>query len=495
MNQTEVLVVGAGPVGLTLAAELARRGVPSRIIDQSVGPSTTSKAIAIQPRTLEIFSHMGLVDEVMARGFVVGAGNFYLNGRPLARVDFHDLDSPYGFIVDLPQNETEEVLLEHLARNGLHVERETRLLRLEQDPEGVSADVAGRERSETLRCSYVVGCDGAYSTVRHTLGLKYESSPLPELLVLGDVMVDWLYPHEFHMFMHADGFLVCFPLQGGRYRLIAEVTAQELPLIPGAENPPKATPERFREIVRRRAQADADIGDVTWLAGFRIQHQVVEQYGQGRVFVAGDAAHVPSPAGGQGMNTGIQDACNLAWKIQLALRGHASTGLLDSYSAERAPVGRDMVALSDRLGHSAPDDVSTLVEQISEIGIHYRNSPIVGEDWRGDGGPQPGDRAPVIGLNGTAHHVLLFAGDRPDLEALQRISDLMPKGIVGPRLVTKRPLPWDDPLLLDEDGSIHSKYGATSSCMYLIRPDGYIGYRALPAQPDRIEAYLRKVFR
>ncbi len=214
MNQTEVLVVGAGPVGLTLAAELARRGVPSRIIDQSVGPSTTSKAIAIQPRTLEIFSHMGLVDEVMARGFVVGAGNFYLNGRPLARVDFHDLDSPYGFIVDLPQNETEEVLLEHLARNGLHVERETRLLRLEQDPAGVSVDVAGREGSETLRCSYVVGCDGAYSTVRHTLGLKFVSSPVPELLVLGDLMVDWLYPHEFHMFMHADGFLVCFPLQG-----------------------------------------------------------------------------------------------------------------------------------------------------------------------------------------------------------------------------------------------------------------------------------------
>ncbi len=495
MSQTEVLVVGAGPVGLTLAAELARRGVPSRIIDQSVGPSTTSKAIAIQPRTLEIFSHMGLVDEVMARGFVVGAGNFYLNGRPVARVDFHDLDSPYGFIVDLPQNETEEVLLEHLARNGLEVERDTRLLRLEQDSEGVSVGVARREHSETLRCSYVIGCDGAYSTVRHMLGLKFVSSPVPELLVLGDVMVDWLYPHEVHMFMHADGFLVCFPLPGGRYRLIAEVTAQEMPLIPGIDRPPKATPERFREIVRRRAQADADISDVTWLAGFRIQHQVVEQYGQGRVFVAGDAAHVPSPAGGQGMNTGIQDACNLAWKIQLALRGHAAKGLLDSYSAERAPVGRNMVALSDRLGHTTPEDVSRLVDQISEIGIHYRNSPIVGEDWQGDGGPRPGDRAPVIGLNGTSHHVLLFAGDQPDLEALKHIGDMMPKGIVGPRLVTKHPLDWSEPLLLDEDGSIHRKYGAESSCVYLIRPDGYVGYRGCPAQPDRIEAYLRKVFR
>ncbi len=195
------------------------------------------------------------------------------------------------------------------------------------------------------------------------------------------------------------------------------------------------------------------------------------------------------------MNTGIQDACNLAWKIQLALRGHASTGLLDSYSAERAPVGASMVALSDRLGHAAPGDVSTLVDQISEIGIHYRNSPIVSEDWQGDGGPQPGDRAPVIGLNGTAHHVLLFAGDQPDLEALKRIGDLLPKGIVGPRLVAKQPHPWNGPLLLDQDGSIHRKYGATSACMYLILPDGYIGYRALPAQPDQIEAYLKKVFR
>lgn len=493
MSRTEVLVVGAGPVGLALAAELARRGVHSRIIDQSVGPSTTSKAIAIQPRTLEIFRQMGLVDEVIARGFMVGNGNFYMNGRPLARVDFHELDSPYGFIVDLPQNETEEVLLEHLSRHGLKVERDTRLLRLEQDAEGVSCDVAHAEGSETIVASYVVGCDGAYSTVRHTLGLKCSQSAVAEHLILADVEVDWLYPHELHMFLHAEGFLVCFPLAAGRYRLIAEVTDEATV---DATHTPKATLERFREIIRRRADADANISGVTWLAGFRIQHQVAEEYGIGRVFVAGDAAHVPSPAGGQGMNTGIQDACNLAWKIALALQGRASDDLLDSYSAERAPVGRDMVALSDSLGHLQVQGLPNLIQQISEIGIHYRDSPIVAQDWCGDGGPRPGDRAPLVeGLNGTAHHLLLFTGDQPDMERLEKVRSLMPKGWVYPSLITKREVKWSDPLIFDDDGSIHKKFAAMSSCMYLVRPDGYIGYRGCPENPELVSAYLKTVFK
>lgn len=497
MSQTEVLVVGAGPVGLTLAAELARRGVRSRIVDQSVGPSTTSKAIAIQPRTLEVFRQMGLIDEVLARGFVVGAGNFYWNGRPLARIDFRQIDSPYGFIVDLPQNETEDVLLEHLARHGLEVERDTRLLGFEQDEEGVSCDVARPSGSETIRCSYVVGCDGAYSTVRHKLGLKSSSSPQPELLILADVDVDWLYPHELHMFTHAEGFLVCFPLTAQRYRLIADVTDQEAAEgLRGGERAPKATPERFREIIRRRADPDAKISDVTWLAGFRIQHRVVDEYGKGRVFVAGDAAHVPSPAGGQGMNTGIQDACNLAWKIQLALRGVAADGLLASYSAERAPVGRDMIALSDRMGHAPASDVSTLVQQISEIGINYRESPIVAQDWRGNGGPQPGDRAPLVdGLDGSTHHLLLFTGDDPDLEALAVARNLMPKGLVHPCLIATRAVAWDDSVILDEDRRLHDKFGAKTSCLYLVRPDGYVGYRGCPGDAGHLSAYMKTVFK
>ena len=495
MSETDVLIVGAGPVGLTLAAELARRGVHSRLIDQSAGPSTTSKAIAIQPRTLEIFQHMGLVDEILARGAMVGAGNFYWNGRPFARVDFSEIDSPYRFILDLPQNETEEVLLEHIARHGLTVERDTRLLRFGQDDEGVSADVVRSSGSETIRSSYVVGCDGAYSTVRHALGLEAHGSPNPELLILADADVDWLYPHELHVFMHADGFLACFPLNARRYRLIADVTDQEPPAA-NHERPPKATLERFRDIIRRRADNDAKISDVTWLAGFRIRHQVVNEYGKGRVFVAGDAAHVPSPAGGQGMNTGIQDACNLAWKIQLALRGRAAGGLLESYSAERAPIGRSVVALSDRIGHTPDSDVSKLVGQISEIAIHYRESPIVGEDWHRNGGPAPGDRAPVVeGLDRSAHHLLMFTGEEPDLEMLARLRALTPRDLVYPALIASRPIEWDAPVIVDRDHRLHRKYGATSACLYLLRPDGYVGYRASPPNPTRLAAYLKTVFR
>lgn len=495
MNQAEVLVVGAGPVGLTLAAELARRGVVSRIIDQSVGPSTTSKAIAIQPRTLEIFRHMGIVDEVLARGFLVGAGNFYCNGRLLARIDFHELDSPYGFMVDLPQNETEQVLLEHLARNGLRVEHETRLLQLKQDSGGVEVEVARPSGGETIRAQYVVGCDGAHSTVRHALGLEYATSPAPELVALADAQVDWLYPSELHIFMHSDGFLACFPLPGGRFRLIADITAQE-PEDAAQSRPPRATPERLRSIIRRRADPDANISEITWLAAFAIQRQAVKCYSRGRAFLAGDAAHVPSPAGGQGMNTGIQDACNLAWKMQLVLRGDATETLLESYNAERAPVGRDVVALSDAFAQAATSGLASMVHQISEIGINYRQSPIVAQDWNRPGGPQPGDRAPVIGdLNGTSHHLLLFsAGDR-DLSRLAELQRAAPEGIVATRLVTPSPVEWNAPLLLDENLSIHKQYGATSNCAYLIRPDGYVAYRCSPADPERLCSYLRSVLR
>jgi 2-polyprenyl-6-methoxyphenol hydroxylase-like FAD-dependent oxidoreductase len=496
MSRTEVLVVGAGPVGLALAAELARRGVQPRIIDQAVGPSTTSKAIAIQPRTLEIFRRMGIVDEVLARGFMVGAGNFYSNGRTLARIEFRDLDSPYGFIVDLPQNETEEVLLEHLARRGVEVERDTRMLGLEQDDEGVSVQVIRAAGNEAIRCSYLVGCDGAYSTVRHALNLPLARSPIAQQLLLADMNVDWLYPHELHVFLHADGFLSCFPLPGGHYRFIADVTAQEP--AGDSERAPRATPDRIREIVRHRADAEATVSEPTWLAGFRIRHQAARQYSRGRVFVAGDAAHVPSPAGGQGMNTGIQDACNLAWKIQLSLRGHAAAGLLESYTAEREPVGRHVVALSDRLTQpeAAMVDRSDLLNQISEIGIDYRESPIVAQDWQNPSGPLPGDRAPLIdGLNGVTHHLLLFTGNEPDIAALSEIGRLVPKGVVCSHLIATRPVEWEGSLIPDRRRVIHERFGAESSCLYLIRPDGYIGYRASPPDPARLGVYLSKVFR
>jgi len=494
MSRTEVLVVGAGPVGLALAAELARRGVHPRIIDQSIGPSITSKAIAIQPRTLEIFRRLGIVDEVLARGYVVGAGNFYSKGRTLARVEFGQLDSPYGFIVDLPQNETEEILLEHLARHGIAVERGTRLLRLEQNDDVVTVGVAGPNGIETTLANYVVGCDGAHSTVRHALDLKVAISPDEQQLLLADMTIDWIYPHELHVFLHDEGFVSCFPLPGGRYRFIADVTDQETP---GADRQPIATPGRIREIVRRRVDADATLSEPTWLAGFRIRHQIAREYGKGRVFVAGDAAHVPSPAGGQGMNTGIQDATNLAWKIQLSLRGQAANGLLESYSDEREPIGRDMVELSDQWTSAEvpPACGADLVRQISEIGINYRNSPIVAEDWNGEGGPHCGDRAPLIReLNGAGHSLLLFTGENPDLAALGAIAEEMPKGVVCTHLIATSPVEWDGSQIHDGDRAIHGRYGAQSSCLYLIRPDGYIAYRASEPDADRTAAYMSKVF-
>ncbi|MGH2482404.1 MAG: FAD-dependent monooxygenase, partial [Ktedonobacteraceae bacterium] len=323
-------------------------------------------------------------------------------------------------MLDLAQSETEKIFTTHLAKLGVVIERQVELVELVQDEQGITATLrhaGGRE--EVVKCTWLIGCDGAHSTVRHLLQMPFAGVAYPEDFALADVKIHWSLPDdELHLMLHADGIFAAFPLPGGRYRLIVETSEHA-----HKEKQPDPTLQDFQRYLKERGPEGATLDDPVWMSAFRISARKVEHYRQGHVFLAGDAAHIHSPAGGQGMNTGIQDVCNLAWKLALVHTHHAPLTLLDSYEAERHPVAESVLQTSDLLirmatirqpllqqvrNHVVPI-LSQLeivqrrfVEQISELTIHYRNSPIVSEHIGLPAhllvhkGPKSGDRAPAV---------------------------------------------------------------------------------------------------
>lgn len=408
---TDVLITGAGPVGLSAAAELRRHGVSCRLVDRLPARLPYAKAVGIQPRTLEIWDRMGLARTVLETAVSLRGQLIYVNGTERARIELMlPPEVPYRFAA-LPQYETERILEEHLAALGTVIERGTELLSFTQDGDG-DADGPGGVTSllrtasggeEELRTRYLIGCDGAHSTVRKGLGLSYEGGAFAEEYMLADVVTDWDLPGGYGVrstHQGADGstddLLVCIPLPGrGRYRM-SMLVPPELSAEPsdgragGSPGGPGAgdgvlhgleggrVPElsHIQAVVDRLAPVPATVSGMRWSSVFRISHRIVDRYGDGRVFVAGDAAHIHPPTGAQGMNTGIQDACNLAWKLALTLRGSAGPALPASYDAERRPVGEEVVGRTVRHAtqgmESDEDDPRTVLLREAQLLVGYR---------------------------------------------------------------------------------------------------------------------------
>jgi 2-polyprenyl-6-methoxyphenol hydroxylase-like FAD-dependent oxidoreductase len=542
-NGAEVLVVGAGPTGLVMASQLARHGVPVRIVDKNPAPSSVSKAIAVQARTLEVFDDMGIVQEALDHGIRVRAANIYSNGHRMAHLSLASVDSSYNFALDLAQNETEKILGRYLDRLGVRIEWQVELLGFTQDADAVTATLRYTDGQEdTVSTPWLIGCDGAHSTVRHTLGLPFEGAPYPEGWALLEAKIQWELPaDEWHLFMQPEGVFAAFPLRDGDWRMMAsaEPYAGDGPL-------PEPTLEEFQQYIEERAVSDATISDPVWMSPFRIHMRRASHFRRGRAFMAGDAVHIHSPAGGQGMNTGIQDSYNLAWKLALVQAGQAPKPLLDSYEAEREPVAESVLHMSDlmiRIGTIRNPVVATirdrlypavseipalarrLTERISELDINYRKSPIVAEHHEGMfgspwfGGPHPGDRAPdasplkVTGvgttslfdiLRGTKHTLLLFAGVEPHTDTWKRL-DMVVEQVrdrYGTHIqvyqVTAGNTPSagstsDGKLLQDPELALHHRFGAHSECLYLVRPDGYVGFRSRPANGASLQDYLGRI--
>ncbi len=479
----QVLIVGAGPVGLTLAAELARFGVRVRIIDRSPSASQTSKALVIWSRTVELMDRMGCSQAFLDAGLRATGASIRSGRTVLGHTGFDDIASPYNFALMLPQCDTERLLEAHLQHLGVEVERKVSLTGFSQTSHGVEARLAragGPE--EVVHTSWLVGCDGAHSTVRHALGLAFEGAPQGDDWMLADVRLDGgdrPPADEIATFLHPDGPFVVFPIPGGRSRIVASV---------GKTVAGRARQEPTLSDVQAMADARAGFGwrvaDPVWLSNFRINERKVSEYARGRVFLAGDAAHVHSPAGGQGMNTGMQDAFNLSWKLAMVVRGDAGPRLLDSYTPERSAVGdmvlrnatrmTEMGTLAHRSAQAARNLVlrfmlglhavqERMATTMSEVGIAYANSPLSVGRRAGERLPPARYAGPPPG-SGSAPRCVLFAADAER----------------GAALAARFPGALDPVARPPPDGR----------SLLIVRPDGYVGLSAAPDDWAEAERYL-----
>jgi 2-polyprenyl-6-methoxyphenol hydroxylase-like FAD-dependent oxidoreductase len=489
MMGADVLVIGAGPVGLTMAAELARFGVSVRIVEKAPTRTDKSKALVVWSRSMELIDRMGCAKAFLATGHKAVAANIVAGATQIAHVDFKDVASPYPFGLMIPQSETERLLEAHLQSLGVAVERQVEVTGFAATNDAVTATLRHADgRQESLTTSWMIGCDGAHSTARHGLGMAFDGDTQPSDWVLADLHLSGRAPptNEVDLFWHEDGILAFFPIAADRYRVIADVgTAQ------GSGSRPDPTLAEVQALMDRRGPGGIHAADPVWLASFRINERKVKNYRAGRVFLAGDAAHIHSPAGGQGMNTGMQDAFNLAWKLALVCHGVcAPEPLLGSYSAERSAVGDQVLQDATRLTAIAVarnplvqalrNTVAKLVlglspvrhgvaDKLAEVSIGYPHSPLNGPHAHFLHGAAPGERvAPRSGeLPIGAGHLPRFVLFATDAEGAAAVATRFP-ALLDPQA---RPP-------LAEDG------------IWLVRPDGYVAMTASADGWSIVEEYL-----
>jgi 2-polyprenyl-6-methoxyphenol hydroxylase-like FAD-dependent oxidoreductase len=479
-NAPTALIVGAGPTGLTLACELARRGVAFRIVEAAPGPQPGSRGKGVQPRTLEVFHDLGIVDRVVAHGRMAmptrstapdgqvtlgGAIPETLRNRP---------DIPYPASLITPEWRIEEALRLRLAELGGAVEFGTALSRFEQSDEGVSAVVVNGGESETVMARWLIGCDGGHSTVRKQGEFAFVGETREEVrMIVADAEVEGIDRDVWHMWLHREGLVALCPLPSTR-------VFQYQALIAPGQDPAFSLANMQSILERRTGRNDICLHEPEWSTLWRANIRLVDRYCKGRVFLAGDAAHIHSPAGGQGMNTGIQDAYNLGWKLAAVAKG-ASLALLDTYEAERRPVAAGVLALSNALLEQTLErknittrrDASTM-----QLGVGYRGSVLVRDD-RDEAAPlRAGDRAPdatkLTTVEGERRLFDLTRGGRFTLLSFGAAPAVEPSPFELRTLhVVERPTGPDD--IADTEGHLARAYGATERTLVLIRPDGYVG--------------------
>jgi 2-polyprenyl-6-methoxyphenol hydroxylase-like FAD-dependent oxidoreductase len=544
-NSGDVLIVGAGPVGLTAAVALTRNGVRCRLIDRNESRTDKSKALVLWSRTLELLDGLGGASRFLDTGMRAHGASLYGHGKRLVHANLDDIDSPYPFALMLPQCETERVLEEWVASLGVTIERRVELRAIVPDGDGIAATLVHPDgREEHVRTPWLVACDGAHSTVRHQLGLDFAGKADADDWILADVHVEGpLANDEISLYWHERGVLAMFPMIGDRFRLIADIGPH-----PELAQPATPTLAEAQALLDERGPGRLLLKDPVWLSGFRINERKLARYRHGRVLFAGDAAHVHSPAGGQGMNTGMQDACNLAWKLGLVQSGRARDTLLDSFDVERSEIGDRVLrnagaltrvaTLRNPLAQNLRDHLVPLIASLefvqarfkatlTELDIDYPTSPLNGEHrgrsahpWLLRGGVRPGARAldaslvepktcaPTTlfaALDGTSHTLLLLTGPEPDAAHVdllldvanavtQRFGALVSPLLVLPDTVPGTHVPASLRALHDPELMLHGRYAATSASLYLVRPDGYVAYRALPPDAEHLLAHLELYF-
>ncbi len=520
-NNVDVLIVGAGPVGLFCANELNRHGLTCRIIDKKSHISEKSKALGIHIRTLDVLQDTGFIKEILMQGHPVEGVVFNSNGTILVTITFADIEANRHFLIDLPQDKTEAILYQSLGQKGINVEWETELTDVTQSPTEITATIKkSNNKIELFNANWLIACDGAHSTVRHKLNAEFKGDKYQKAWWLADLLIDWdVSDKHMSLYINNRGPLACFPMGDKRYRLV--MTAPE-----GSTADPT-----LDDIVQEFKQRSSDAAILTnpiWLSQFTIHHRQIQQYRYDRIFFAGDAAHIHSPMGGQGLNTGIQDIYNLVWKLALVEKGKAKPELLNSYHEERFPVGHAVLKKTDkmtrlilltnpllirlrnsfiRLLFNLRTVRNFIIRDTAELSISYAKSSIVHHS----GSARhliPGEYLPTFELmnpltnrlasstvitQGTEHHLFLFAGmNNKKIAELVRIANSIankfPSSIkVHLILINKSDLTntisnqW-----IDEHLQIHKQFDLTKPTLLLVRPDKYIGFLQKPVNEQNL---------
>jgi 2-polyprenyl-6-methoxyphenol hydroxylase-like FAD-dependent oxidoreductase len=488
---TEVLICGAGAAGLTLAIDLARRGVSFRLIEKMDVPFQGSRGKGIQPRTLEVFEDLGIVDRIAAIGRPYPPQREYRTDGAYTDSDVIECREPtpaepYQVPLMIPQVLTEAVMRARLLELGHRVEFGCELIGFEQDRDGVTARLAGKAGEATVRARYLVGADGGRSFVRHALGIEFPGKTLGVRAVVADVVLTGLGRDAWHRFHEGsmDRMISLCPLAGtGMFQLQAPV-----PL----EGHVDLSVEGLNKMIAERSgRDDIHIAQASWASAFNMNARLADRYRDGRVFLAGDAAHTHPPTGGQGLNTSVQDAYNLGWKLAAALRG-APDALLDSYEGERRPIAAGMLGLSTRLLDAARRGEMRRGREAQQLDLGYPDSPLALEQPERNRGVLAGDRAPDAPLRGAGgQSIRLFEvlkGGRWTLLGFEAERTLAapPAGlhvhIIGPQ---------GD--LIDERNDFRDAWALASGDWALVRPDGYIGAIVSSDHAAMLESYLRAV--
>ena len=510
-TKTDVIIIGAGPTGLALACQFIRYGVDFVIVDKNETTTPHSKAIGVQARTLEIYEQIGLADKLIDMGWKAERARLIVGGEVRGEVNLSEIGkgmSAYPYVLMVEQGKHESMLHDYIRSNGRSVRWSTELQEFKQDDNGVVATVKNPNGEiETIEAKFLVGADGAKSPVRRSLGLAFGGSTFERMFYVADVDIDWDLGHNaLTVVLMKNNLLAFFPMTGERQWRIVGTFPEEF-----SKDEGDVLYEEIEEQIKRDSELKLDITKVNWFSTYKVHTRHVEKFREGRCFLAGDAAHIHTPAGAQGMNTGIQDGYNLAWKLAMVLRENADEKLLDSYNAERLPNAKALLKTTDRFfslvaspepvlayirTHIFPyiagfavtlDSVKNFVfPRISQIGINYRDSALSGHENDGDLEVKAGDRMPYLLVDGKSVYDALH---EPKFHLISFSDGLAEDGAAEMNIdfdsfLTRRHLPLYP--------HIAEAFGTTESFNVLLRPDNYIGLISKGDSLEPVEKYLEE---
>jgi 2-polyprenyl-6-methoxyphenol hydroxylase-like FAD-dependent oxidoreductase len=512
--KTDVVIIGAGPTGLSLACQFIRHGVDFVIVEKNESVTSFSKALGVHARTLEIYEQMGLAEQAKEQGAIAGKVRMLEGGEIRGEVDISSVGqgiSAYPYMLVLAQDKNERLLYDYILAHGHDVRWQTELQSLSQNEASVTAQVKTADgMAQTIEAKYLVGCDGPRSPVRHALGLTFEGSTFERLFYVADVQIDWQYGHDaLQVCMTKNGAVAFFPMRGERrYRIVGAFPEG------WAQDAGEILYEEIEQRIKAEAEIELDISHVNWFSVYKVHSRHVNKFSEGRSFLAGDSAHIHTPAGGQGMNTGIQDGYNLAWKLAFVLKGAGGERILESYNEERLENARRLLDTTDRMFNIAAgtdwffnvirttvfpplakyilafDAVKTrFFRMISQTGINYREGSLSRNSKSNGFAVEAGDRMPYFLLDGKSvydqlrepkFHLLTFSDGERDYQSTRDELERDLASLVDYHVVPLYP-------------HVAEIFGTTETFNVLLRPDNYLAFISRETALSEVRDYLNEI--